>query len=150
VVRVILPTMSEQMTPPPPNGSNNQPGRSGKTTAAGVLVVIQGAVWLLMAIALLSFRTSAIGSIFDDLAGGILTLVTIVVFLIGGGCLWTGISLLRSKSWARITAIVIGAIDLLISIITVVSPDGVATGLIMVIWSGAIIYLSASAKVGSN
>lgn len=136
--------------PPPPNGNNNQQGRSGKTTAAGVLVVIQGAVWLLMAIALLSFRTSAIGSIFDDLAGGILTLVTIVVFLIGAGCLWTGISLLRSKSWARITAIVIGAIDLLISIITVVSPDGVATGLIMVIWSGAIIYLSASAKVGSN
>ena len=136
--------------PPPPNGNNNQQGRSGKTTAAGVLVVSQGAVWLLMAIALLSFRTSAIGSIFDDLAGGILTLVTIVVFLIGAGCLWTGISLLRSKSWARITAIVIGAIDLLISIITVVSPDGVATGLIMVIWSGAIIYLSASAKVGSN
>lgn len=136
--------------PPPPNGNNDQQGRSGKTTAAGVLVVIQGAVWLLMAIALLSFRTSAIGSIFDDLAGGILTLVTIVVFLIGTGCLWTGISLLRSKSWARITAIVIGAIDLLISIITVVSPDGVATGLIMVIWSGAIIYLSASAKVGSN
>lgn len=140
------------MTPPPPpsTGSTAHAGRSGKTTAAGVLVIIQGAVWLLMALALLSFRTSAIGSIFDDLAGGILTLVTIVVFAIGGGCLWTGISLLRLKSWARITAIVIGAIDLLISILTLVSPDGVASGLVMVIWSGAIIYLSATSKVGSN
>ena len=142
--------MTEEMTPPPPNGSNGKQGRSGKITAAGVLVIIQGAVWLLMAIALLSFRSSTIGSIFDDLAGGILTLATIVVFLIGAGCLWTGIALLKLNNWARITAIVIGAIDLLISVLTLVSPDGVATGLIMIIWSGAIIYLAGSAKIGSN
>ena len=143
--------MADDLPPPPPTATDNMPSqgksRDGKATAAGVLVVIQGALWLIGGLFLLSFRTSDLGSWADDIAGGVITFLTILVLLIGAACLWTGISLLRSKRWARITAIVIGGIDLLMTIPAFASADGIGSGLIGLIWSVAIIYLAAAGTV---
>ena len=139
--------MSENSTPlPPPVTAPPGRSRNGKATAAGVLLIIQGAVWLIGGIALLSFRTSDLGSWADDIAGGIITFLTIMVLLVGVLCLWVGISVLKCRNWARITGIVIGGLDLLACLPSFTSSDGITSGIVGVVWSGAIIYLSVNAS----
>ena len=82
----------------------------GRLIAAGVMTIIEAVLALIFGLWMFSLTTSAVGGLADDLTGGALTFVALLVLVIGAALLTSGIGSCKGRNWARITVIVLHAI----------------------------------------
>ena len=153
--------MTESMPPPTPSPvSTAMPatrGRPGLVTAAGVTLIVLGAITLLIGVILLLgvaiFAGAAggaasqtdlpgLGSAFGAFAGAIFVVVIIVVGF-GALQLVSGIKVLSGASWARITGIVVAAIAGLLALAGIGNADGAVLNVALVAANAFVIYVLA-------
>jgi hypothetical protein len=118
------PTDSGWSAAPPPAPPATAGARSGLITAAGITLIVLGALTLLLGLFLLlgvalfagsagSVPTEAevpgVGGMLGAFAGIFLVLLLIVIAF-GGLQLFSGIKVLSGRPWARVTGIVVGVI----------------------------------------
>ena len=145
------------MPPPPPPiapptpapQSGGVPAKDGRLTAAGVMMIVQAALLLIVGLWLFSVTTSDVGGAVDNLSGGTLTFLAILVLIIGGGLLTVGIATVRQRNWGRITTIVIEALSALAILSNIVQGKVAGGTVIPVAWVGAMLYLAIKGKPAS-
>lgn len=159
--------MTYDSAPPPPQGSAPPPPpppavaeRPGIVTAAGVTLIVLGALTLLVSVLLLiavglfagaagsipeSEIPAGMGGMFGAFAGAIFVIMLIVA---GFGVLQlvSGIQVLGGRNWARIVGIVVAAIAGLFALVGLAGSDGggVIFNLIMVAANGFVVWALAT------
>lgn len=151
------PTPSHDSAPPPPPPPAVAQ-RPGMVTAAGVTLIVLGALTLLVSVILLlgvglfagaaggipeSEVPAGMGGLFGAFAGAIFVIMLIVA---GFGVLQlvSGIQVLAGRNWARITGIVVAAIAGLLALLGLGSNEGVVLNIILVAANGFVIWALAT------
>ncbi len=137
-------------TPAPPAG------RPGIVTAAGITLIVLGALTLLIALILLlgaaifagaaggvDTEVPGLGGMFGAFAGAIFFVVLIVVGF-GALQLISGIKVLGGRNWARITGIVVAVIAGVLALAGVGSADGAVLNIALVVANVFVVYALAT------
>ncbi len=129
--------------PPPPNARRG----NGKLTAAGILQLIQGAFVGLVGLWLFSASQSGIGEIADDLTGGTLTFVAVLLIGISIALIWVAVMCIRGRKGGWVTTVVFQSIFLASSVLGLIgspSEGDSAGGLVVIAYCGVALGLSIS------
>lgn len=116
----------------------------GKLLASGVLSIITGSVYLLMAIMTLSMKDTIFGDMLDD-ATGVLTLMLLIFLALGGGFIAVGVGACKVRTWAQMGTLALGGVSLLFFLIVLIST-GEASILVPLLWFGVIVGLAVAVK----
>jgi len=116
----------------------------GKLLASGVLSIITGSVYLLMALTTVSMKDTVLGDMVDD-ATGILTLMLLIFLGLGGGFIAVGAGACRVKQWARAATLALGGLSLLFFLIVLMNT-GEASMVVPIAWFGLIVGLAVNLK----
>jgi hypothetical protein len=140
-----------QMPPPPPPATSGQTStgvatKDGRLTAAGVMMIIQSALVLIVGLWLLSVTTSDVGGALNDLSGGTITFLAILALLVGGGLLTVGIATVRQRNWGRVTTIVLEAIAAVGVLANIVNGKFNGGTVVSIVWVGSMLYLAIKGK----
>lgn len=150
------PPSYEAAPPPPPPPAPAE--RPTTVTAAGITLIVLGALTLLVSLLLLigvglfagvagsipeSEIPAGMGGLFGAFAGAIFVIMLIVA---GFGVLQlvSGIQVLGGRSWARVTGIVVAAIAGLLALTGMGEPEGMIFSLILLIANGFVIWALAT------
>lgn len=146
-------------TAPPPPPPPAVPERPTTVTAAGITLIVLGALTLLVSLLLLigvglfagvagsipeSEIPAGMGGLFGAFAGAIFVIMLIVAAF-GVLQLVSGIQVLGGRNWARITGIVVAGIAGLLALAGIGDPEGMIFSLILVIANGFVIWALATA-----
>lgn len=133
----------------------------GRLVAAGVMTIIEASLMLILGLWMFSLSNSTVGGIADDLTGGALTFITLLITGIGVTLLAAGVGSCRGRHWARITVVVLHGIGAAFFLIAAVSGgtsdpspsyNGTAESspvggfVVALLWFGTIILLAATAR----
>ena len=143
-----MPPPPPPMTPPPAPApqSGGVPAKDGRLTAAGVMMIVQAALVLIVGLWMFSVTTSTVGGALDDMSGGTITFLAILVLAIGGGLLTVGIATVRQRNWGRVTTIVLESIALLGIVINIAQGKVAGGTVVSIAWVGAMLYLAVKGK----
>lgn len=146
------PPSYEAAPPPPPPPAPAE--RPTTVTAAGITLIVLGALTLLVSLLLLigvglfagaagsipeSEVPAGFGGLFGAFAGAIFVIMLIVAAF-GVLQLVSGIQVLGGRGWARVTGIVVAAIAGLLALAGIGDPEGMIFSLILVIANGFVIW----------
>ncbi len=133
-------------TPNPPGG------RPGIVTAAGITLIVLGALTLVLSLILLlgaaifagaaggvDTEVPGLGGMFGAFAGAIFVVVLIVVGF-GALQLISGIKVLGGQGWARITGIVVAVIAGVLALAGVGDPNGAILNIALVAANAFVVY----------
>jgi hypothetical protein len=104
---------------------------NGKLTAAGVLQIIQGALSGIFGLWLFSVTQSEVGGFVDDLAGGSLTFVAVLLVAIAVALIWVSVLCIKGRKGGWVTTVVFQSIFTfftLIGLLGASSEDGSVGG----------------------
>ncbi len=150
------PPSYEAAPPPPPPPAPAE--RPTTVTAAGITLIVLGALTLLVSLLLLigvglfagaagsipeSEVPAGFGGLFGAFAGAIFVIMLIVAAF-GVLQLVSGIQVLGGRGWARVTGIVVAAIAGLLALAGIGDPEGMIFSLILVIANGFVIWALAT------
>ena len=100
-------------------GTQTAVGRPGSVTAAAWILIVVGVLVALGGLLLL-VAAGAVAGLLGGLAG--LGLIAgILVLAIGVLHIWSGVSILGGKNWARIVGIVLGALGVLFAVLGIIT-----------------------------
>ena len=116
-------------TPIPPPPARSRPGNS-RLTAAGVLQHIQGGLFGILGIWLFSASQSGIGEIADDLTGGALTFIALLLIGAAIALIWVAVLCIKGRRGGWITTVVFQSIFIVISLLGVIGSisEGTSAG----------------------
>jgi hypothetical protein len=159
ITTIVDPTEEEDLamttdSAPPPAPPPPVVERPGMVTAAGITLIVLGALTLLISLFLLigiGLFAGAAGSIpesdmpagFGGMMGafaGMFFVLMLVVLAFGVLQLASGIKVLGGRSWARVTGIVVAAIAGLLAVSGLANSDGIIFSLILVAANGFVIW----------
>ena len=144
--------------PPPPPAHGPAIERPGMVTAAGITLIVLGALTLLLSVFLLlvvGLFAGAAGGIPESeipagmdgvmgAFGGVLIVILLIVLAFGVLQLVSGIQVLGGRNWARITGIVVAAIAGLLALAGMGNEDGAVLNLALAIANGFVIFALAT------
>lgn len=129
--------------PPPVQRRGN-----GKLTAGGVLQIIEGALTAIVALWLFAVTQSDIGGFADDLTGGSITFMAVILLILAVALIWTGALCIKARKGGWVTVVVFQGIFTAFSVIGILgsaSNDApIGGGLISAAYCGTALYLAAS------
>lgn len=121
----------------------------GKLIAAGVITIVQAVLTLIAGIFVISVAQSEVGRLADDLSGGVVTFIGLIVLGIGVTLLVAGINTCRGRNWARILVIVLQAIFIVLTLGSL-AGDGAGGVVIGLLISGSALILAVLGKPRPN
>jgi hypothetical protein len=121
---------------------------NGKLTGAGVLQIIQGALSAIIGLWLFSVTQSEVGGFVDDLSGGSLTFMAVIMVAIGVALIWVAILCIKARKGGWVTTVVFQSIFTFFGVLAVIgaSSEGNPVGgaVITVVYCGIALFLAAS------
>jgi hypothetical protein len=121
---------------------------NGKLTGAGVLQIIQGALSAIVGLWLFSVTQSEVGGFVDDLSGGSLTFMAVIILVVGVALIWVAILCIKGRKGGWITTVVFQSIFTFFGVLAVIeaSSEGNPVGgsVVTVVYCGIALFLAAS------
>lgn len=130
--------------PPPPPPKSGQRQGNGKLTTAGVLQIIQGAFTAIIGLWFFSVSQSELGGFADDLTGGSITFIAIILLIFGGALIWTAVLCIKARKGGWVTVIVFQSIFLLGSLSGLANPDGAGQAIVGAAYCGTALFCAIS------
>jgi hypothetical protein len=146
---------SHQPTPPyrgvpagymPYGGQPAKRGSSGLLIAAGVMMLIQAAIVLIIGLWAFSLIESDTGRDFNDYTGNALRIAAAIITGLGVALLIAGIGTVRSRTWGRIITIVLQSIFVALTLIGMVNSRNGGGAILPLAWGGTILGLAIAGK----
>ena len=132
--------------PPPPPPSPRSRNGNGKLTAAGVLQHIQGGLFGIGGLYLFSASQSGIGELADDLTGGALTFIALLLIGIAIALIWIAVLCIKGRKGGWVTTVVFQSIFVVLSVIGLLGAlsEGNADGggLVVTAYCGVALFLA--------
>lgn len=131
-----------------PYGATPAPTKSadGRLMAAGVMTIIQGSIAAIFGLWFFSLSQSDGGEIVDDLSGGAITAVALIVLALAAALLAAGIGSVRGRTWGRITTIVLEAIFVALTLLGLSGSGDAGGAIVPLVYCGIVLGLAASSK----
>jgi len=119
------PEMSDAafMPPPPPAPSMSLKATNtgnGRLTASGVLQIIEGALFAIFSLWLFSITQSQIGEFADDLTGGTITFLAVILLILSIALIWTAVMCIKARKGGWVSVVVFQSIFGVLSVLGII------------------------------
>lgn len=121
---------------------------NGMLTGAGVLQIIQGALSGIFGLWLFSVTQSEVGGFVDDLSGGSLTFMAVILVAIAVVLIWVSVMCIKARKGGWVTTVVFQSLFTFFGVLAVLgaSSEGEPVGgaVLTVVYCGIALFLAAS------
>lgn len=152
----VVPSSGGTLPPPPPPGAASASSivspalrsGNGKLTGAGVLQIIQGALSGILGLWLFSVTQSEVGGFVDDLSGGSLTFIAVVMVAVAVVLIWMSVLCIKARKGGWVSTVVFQSIFVALGALGLVGAasegEPVGGAVITIVYCGIALILAAT------
>ncbi len=121
---------------------------NGKLTGAGVLQIIQGSLSGIIGLWLFSVTQSEVGGFVDDLSGGSLTFMAVIMVAVAVVLIWMSVLCIKARKGGWVTTVVFQSIFVAFGVLGFIGAasegNPVGGAVITIVYCGIALYLAAA------